>query len=68
MVGDRDYDIAAALRHRVTPIGVLWGFGSRDELVSSGAAAVVSHAYELLTLSVSPTFGPSNAHYAGTAE
>ncbi len=37
MVGDRDYDVIGATANGVTPIGVLWGYGTRDELVSAGA-------------------------------
>ncbi len=37
MVGDRCYDIAAALRVGAVPFGVLWGYGTRDELVGAGA-------------------------------
>jgi phosphoglycolate phosphatase len=32
MVGDRDVDIAAAHRNGLQACGVLWGFGSREEL------------------------------------
>src|SRR5690606_35457978 len=32
MIGDRHHDVDAALAHRLVPIGVTWGFGSRAEL------------------------------------
>lgn len=32
MVGDRKYDLQAARRHDLPFIGVLWGYGDRDEL------------------------------------
>ena len=67
MVGDRDYDIIAAVRHGVRPVGVTWGFGSEDELRSNGAEAVVAAAFELLTLQLdSPA--PPTGRYAGTEE
>lgn len=37
MVGDRKYDVLAALHNGLAPIGALWGYGSRAELVSAGA-------------------------------
>ena len=40
MVGDRAYDILGAKAHGVFPVGVLWGYGSYDELVAAGAAAL----------------------------
>lgn len=38
MVGDRSHDVLGALANGVTPIGVLWGYGSRAELTAAGAA------------------------------
>ena len=40
MVGDRMYDIEGAAECGITPVGVLYGFGSRDELERAGAAAI----------------------------
>ncbi len=40
MVGDRLHDMVGAKANSVFPVGVLWGYGSRDELVSGGAAAL----------------------------
>ena len=37
MIGDRRYDIEGAVANGVTGIGVLWGFGSREELQEAGA-------------------------------
>jgi phosphoglycolate phosphatase len=37
MIGDRKHDILGALRNQVTGIGVLWGYGSREELEEAGA-------------------------------
>ena len=47
MVGDRHHDIDAAHAHGMAAIGVLWGFGSREELSEAGARAVVADADEL---------------------
>ena len=37
MIGDRRHDIIGARRNGVRSVGVLWGFGSRDELNAAGA-------------------------------
>jgi phosphoglycolate phosphatase len=37
MIGDRSDDVIGARRTGVAPVGVLWGFGSRRELVLAGA-------------------------------
>ena len=38
MVGDREHDIKGALLNGVRPVGVLWGYGSRQELTRAGAS------------------------------
>jgi phosphoglycolate phosphatase len=38
MVGDREHDIRGAIANAVHPIGVLWGYGSREELTQAGAS------------------------------
>lgn len=50
MIGDRRHDVEAALHHGLRPIGVTWGFGSRDELEEAGAAHIVDHPSELVAL------------------
>ena len=40
MIGDREHDVRAAHANGVRAIGVLWGYGSRDELVHAGADAL----------------------------
>lgn len=40
MVGDRAADVVAARANGVGVIGVLWGYGSREELLEAGADAV----------------------------
>ncbi len=37
MIGDRDVDVRAAKANGLLSIGVLWGYGSEDELVRAGA-------------------------------
>ena len=37
MIGDRKHDIVGARRNGVRALGVLWGYGSRDELAAAGA-------------------------------
>jgi phosphoglycolate phosphatase len=47
MVGDRRYDIAGAHAVGVRGLGVLWGYGARDELEAAGADRLVVAAAEL---------------------
>ncbi|MEO7050250.1 MAG: HAD hydrolase-like protein [Rhodanobacter sp.] len=42
MIGDRHFDIEGAVANHVRGIGVLWGFGDRDELEQAGATAMVA--------------------------
>ena len=54
MVGDRKYDITGAREAGLADIGVLYGYGSREELVEAGAtrlAASVADLREMLTSS-----------------
>jgi phosphoglycolate phosphatase len=37
MIGDRAHDVIGAKANGIFSVGALWGFGSRDELVSAGA-------------------------------
>ncbi|MGA2431959.1 MAG: HAD hydrolase-like protein [Acidimicrobiales bacterium] len=52
MVGDRQQDILASIFHGLVPIGVLWGYGSRDELDTSGAEYIIEDPRDLLELGV----------------
>lgn len=47
MIGDRKHDIIGARKNTVTGIGVLWGYGSRNELESAGAHAFITSPGEL---------------------
>lgn len=47
MVGDRRYDISGAHANDVRAIGVLWGYGSREELETAGADLLIARTEEL---------------------
>ena len=47
MVGDRDNDVLGAEKAGVDCCGVLWGYGSREELTSAGAKALAETPGEL---------------------
>lgn len=40
MLGDRRHDAIGARRNNITPVGALWGFGSRAELEEARCAAI----------------------------
>ena len=42
MIGDREYDIIGAKEAGISSMGVLYGYGSRDELEEAGADFIVS--------------------------
>ena len=48
MIGDRDKDVEAALHVGAHSLGVLWGFGSRKELLEAGAKHIVTRPDELV--------------------
>ena len=50
MVGDRRHDVEAARRNDVDTVGVLWGYGSQEELQSAGAGRLLRTPAELTTL------------------
>lgn len=47
MVGDRRHDIAGAHANKVRAIGVLWSYGSKDELEGAGADLLIDTPAEL---------------------
>ena len=49
MIGDRHMDIDGAREHGLASVGVLWGFGSEDELRTAGATWLVRTPTELLS-------------------
>ena len=50
MIGDRKHDILGAIRNEVPGIGVLWGYGSRDELEGAGATACIQQPNDLIQI------------------
>ena len=50
MVGDRDQDIEGAKANDMHSAGVLWGYGSKDELMTAGADYIVSEPSDILVL------------------
>lgn len=47
MVGDRLHDIVGAKENGLFSVGVLWGFGTREELVNAGATVFCEEASSL---------------------
>ena len=43
MIGDRKFDIIGAKNHGIRTIGVLWGFGTEQELNEAGADRICGH-------------------------
>lgn len=50
MVGDRKYDIEGAHAHQLPAVGVLYGYGDRDEMQAAGADFVVQKVTDLQEL------------------
>lgn len=48
MVGDREHDILGAEANGLDAIGVLYGYGSREELEAAGAKMIAETAMDLL--------------------
>lgn len=48
MVGDTHYDVEGAAVHGIKTIGVSWGFGKVEDMVSAGAVKIVDSPAELL--------------------
>jgi len=57
MVGDRRYDMSGAHAAGMRGLGVLWGYGSRDELEMAGADALVESPADLARTVLSMTDG-----------
>jgi phosphoglycolate phosphatase len=47
MVGDRHFDIIGAKSHGMRSIGVLWGYGSKEELDIAGADRLCKQPHEI---------------------
>jgi len=50
LIGDSDVDIATAINAGIKPVGVTWGFRSRQQLVKAGAETIVDTPSEILEL------------------
>ena len=50
MVGDRDHDVLGAMHNGMSCIGVTWGYGSTEELLSAGAIALAESPAEVVDL------------------
>lgn len=48
MIGDREQDVLGAAKNGIDCAGVLWGYGSRQEFETAGAAHIVENYRELL--------------------
>jgi len=49
-LGDTAIDMKTAQAAGMFPLGALWGFRSREELIGSGAEAVIHHPLEIIEL------------------
>lgn len=47
MVGDTEFDVLGAAKHNIPCIGVSWGYGSTESMLSAGAVAVAHTMQEL---------------------
>ena len=50
MIGDRYHDIEGAKDVGIPSIGVLWGYGSREELTEAGADRIAKNMGDLCEL------------------
>jgi phosphoglycolate phosphatase len=50
MIGDRRFDIEGAVANDMRGIGMLWGFGGREELQQAGASTIAATPNELAML------------------
>lgn len=47
MIGDRCYDVLGAKAFGIPTLGVLWGYGSKEELTEAGASYLAAHPGEI---------------------
>jgi phosphoglycolate phosphatase len=50
MVGDREHDVHGARTHGIDTVGVLWGYGSAEELTAAGAVTLARTPADLPAL------------------
>ena len=48
MIGDREHDVIGAKVNKVKSLGVLWGYGTREELTKAGVSAVCEKVEDLV--------------------
>jgi phosphoglycolate phosphatase len=47
MIGDRKHDVIGALANNIRPLGVSYGYGSSEELLTAGATAIAGTPAEI---------------------
>jgi len=47
MVGDRENDVTGAMKNEISVIGILYGYGTEEELKEAGCKTIVSHPEEV---------------------
>lgn len=50
MVGDRDHDVHGARHHGIVCIGVNWGYGTPEELLTAGAVALADSPADVVEM------------------
>lgn len=61
-LGDTNTDMRTAIACGMYPIGALWGFRTRRELMESGAQALLQHPMEMLTIDTVGWTPPTEHH------
>jgi phosphoglycolate phosphatase len=54
MVGDRDHDVLGAMTHGIACVGVNWGYGTPEELLTAGAVALAESPADVVRLAQQP--------------
>ena len=50
MVGDREYDILGAKELGIDSVGVLFGYGDKEELENAGATYIIEKMTDILEI------------------
>jgi len=50
MIGDREHDAIGARANGLMPIGVLWGYGSREELEAAGVTRLLERPADMASI------------------
>jgi len=59
MIGDREYDVFGAHKQGIKSIGVLYGYGDRNELENAGADYILETVADLINFFLNDTLLPS---------